>query len=878
MQIHFSLLASESDKFPQPADLPWEHFVQLLTTFSTRDDKLGSPAWVPVTYKTKEEGIQISPVGGMKLNANVKTINVAVFDLDEVPYGPGETPEIDPKTQKPKKGRKMRPDEWAGVLQRVEASGYAAIVHTSFRHTPEAPKGRVIIPYSRPVLPGEHLIVRDFLDQKLQLHADPSTKDLTRLYYLPVCPAERRPFASAGTTDGRLLVDVETIVKGHRVETLTASANQIAESKMREAMDAVRLAEQEPVDLDQLRDFLRSSQGKNSDLLKAAMKGEAFAPEGERDNALNRLASAARFAVPAKTPSGALVEIFREAISKLEHKPGEDWLAEAYRKFERHQQRRVASDAARTAAHEELQARLRAESSMVAWAGKPRAPAQESAGSGDDPGSSDPGEDPAPAQAVGPYSDQELAEFAGAQGCQDVLAFQKRWIITFKESHYHFVEGRYLQPLPTSNIFFSLQRDFARAPGIELFSISKKGDKVRRPLQDIRLDYGTIARFVQADLALQKSFYEPASQTFYEAVTPLRLLTPRNHPEVQHWLDLLDPSQKITDWFAGVPRLERQLCAVYIDGPKSIGKSLLAAGLARLWTTGGPTSFRSLGSFQDAIVNCPLIFADEALPNRKGITAEIREMIGSTSRDLNRKFLPVVTLRGALRLVIAGNNDRILETGEELSANDLEAVASRIYYLKTDHKAANYLKEIGGPPTVQRWIDSDAIAEHALYLRQTRKLNESSRFLVEGDTSQFHRQLAIGAGLGGAVAEWIVRYLADVNPLTTPLVQVGSGEIWINTEALAKENNWVKYAPGFPRVPSANTIARALRGFSRGSIDAQMDGHTVTFHIVDADVILTHAQRLQVGDFKAQEARVKSVENKVISSVRAASAKEWSEP
>lgn len=875
MRIHFSLLASEADKFPHPADLDWAEFVQLLTTFHPRESKIGSPAWLPAVYKTPEEGASVSPVGGTRLNNNVKAITCAVFDLDEVPFGPGETPEVDEKTGKPRKGRKMRPEEWAATLGRVEASGYAAIVHTSYRHTPGAPKGRIVFPLSRPALPGEWPIVREHLDRTLQLNADPVTKDLTRLYYLPISPPDALPLAQAALTDGRLLVDVDAITKGHRAETLTQAASSIANERAKAALETARAAHDEPIDLDLLRTFLKAAQGKNADLIKSALAGDALAGEGERDTAINRLASAARFCVPANTPSAALVEIFRESISKIEHKPGEDWLAEAFRKFERHQERRIASDAARTAAAEELQARLRAESSLVAWSARPRAPEGSGVGSGDAPGSSDLTDEPAP-MAVGPYSDQELAEFAASQGCADVLAFQKRWIITHMESHYLYVEGRYLKPIPSGNLEYSMRRDFARAP-VELFGLSKKGERIARPLKDIRFDYSSTARHVQADLALQRSFYEPASQTFHEAVTPLRLIAPRNHPEVQLWLDLLDPSGKVSDWVAGCARLDRQLCAVYIDGPKSVGKSLFANGLARLWTTGGPTSFRSLGNFNEAIVNCPLIFADESLPQRKGITAEIRELIGSTSRDLNRKFLPVVTLRGAVRLVMAGNNDRLLETGEELSANDLEAVASRIYYLKTGKAAAEYLDAIGGPPTVQQWINSDKVAEHAAFLRQTRKLSESSRFLVEGDTSQFHRQLAVGAGLGGAVAEWVVRFLADPNPLTTPLVQVGSGEIWINTEALAKEVNWTRYAPGFPRVPSANTVARALRGFSRGSVDATVDGHTVTFHVVDVDVILTHAKRLQVGDFARQEAKIRSTENKLITATRAANEKEWRE-
>src|SRR5690606_32527461 len=128
-------------------------------------------------------------------------------------------------------------------------------------------------------------------------------------------------------------------------------------------------------------------------------------------------------------------------------------------------------------------------------------------------------------------------------------------------------------------------------------------------------------------------------------------------------------AEKLIDWVASVMRLDRQSCAIYIDGAPGVGKNLLATGLARLWHTGGASELgRVLEGFNDVLTQCPLVFADEALPQRRGITAELRRLIGSTARNLNRKFLPVCNLDGAIRLIIAGNNDRLLDTGEDLSS------------------------------------------------------------------------------------------------------------------------------------------------------------------------------------------------------------------
>src|SRR5690606_21762017 len=146
-------------------------------------------------------------------------------------------------------------------------------------------------------------------------------------------------------------------------------------------------------------------------------------------------------------------------------------------------------------------------------------------------------------------------------------------------------------------------------------------------------------------------------------------------------------------------------------------------------------------------------FADEALPQRRGITAELRRLIGSTARNLNRKFLPDCNLDGAIRLTIPGNNDRLLDTGEDLSSSALDAAAGRILYIDArapegvDHPAAAYLKGLGGPPVVGKWITHDMLAAHALWLRETREINEGSRFLVEGVVQEFHDNLATSSGL-----------------------------------------------------------------------------------------------------------------------------------
>lgn len=852
--ISIALFDHERDSAPKPGALAWEDLATLLTHHDRRDSlpcpkcqgiepaacdackgsgstdsgKSG-PAWVPAEFKP----------GSKRLAANVERITVGVFDLDE--RAPREP--IDAET-------------FERVLSAVDAAGVAAVVHSSYRYRPDRPKCRIAFKLSRPLLPAENVPFRNAVQARFGFYNDPSTKDPGRLYYLPAAPTDAPVFAAV--TDHAEPLNVDELLTEARAVAVTARAEVIAADKLAEARAAALAASDQPVDMANIRRVLGSTGGRNADLIKRALRGDVLAEEGSRDDTLNRVCAAIRFAVPPTVPTAALLAILSESVSKFERKilptgELEDWIEEARKKLDRALERRIAHDAARAATNEEIFGRLRAEAARSGHL--PDRVAVEASTTTDAPGSSEQPDPSGAPKIVGPYEESDLAEWARKQRCADVLDFQRRWIIARADSFYIFVEGRYLPPIPRSNLEHSLLRDLARAP-VSLFATDQRGNTRMREVRAILHDYSTVARQVEASLSLQSSFYEPASQTFFEATTPLRRLEPRFHEHVDTWLRLLDPTERLLDWVATVSRLDRQACAVYLDGPGGIGKTLLASGLARLWTTGGPSELaRVLDGFNESLIACPLVLADEALPTRKGITAELRRFIGSTKRTLNRKFLPAAPLEGAVRVIIAGNNDRLLDTGEELSTNDLEAIAGRIYYLRTDERPKKFLDAIGGPPTIQRWITEDQIAEHSLWLRANRQVNESGRFLVEGNASEFHKHLATGAGMASLVCEWLARFLADAAPLPTPLVMVGSGEVWVNTEALAKETNWQRYVPS-TKVPTAAQLGRALRSLSHEGASAIVNGKAITYHRIEAGLILNWVERLQIGDVGSIRAKL----------------------
>lgn len=96
------------------------------------------------------------------------------------------------------------------------AGKYLAFAYTTFSHRREAPRYRLVLPYSRRVTGDEHRTIWAHLAAHFAasgVRIDPATKDPARLFFVPcVAPGEEFIFAR---NDGRLL-DVDTLLESAR--------------------------------------------------------------------------------------------------------------------------------------------------------------------------------------------------------------------------------------------------------------------------------------------------------------------------------------------------------------------------------------------------------------------------------------------------------------------------------------------------------------------------------------------------------------------------------------------------------------------------------------------------------------------------------------
>jgi hypothetical protein len=130
----------------QPLTLDLDELARLLSRFEVVQDKRRGRCWSPTAYAAGHTS---------RGNAGVQAVSCLVFDLDRVPPD----------------SKRLEHVYWIG--------------HTTWSHTPQAPRWRVVIPLAKPVPVRQWSDVWRRARAALCPEADPSCKDPSRAYWLP---------------------------------------------------------------------------------------------------------------------------------------------------------------------------------------------------------------------------------------------------------------------------------------------------------------------------------------------------------------------------------------------------------------------------------------------------------------------------------------------------------------------------------------------------------------------------------------------------------------------------------------------------------------------------------------------------------------------
>lgn len=448
-----------------------------------------------------------------------------------------------------------------------------------------------------------------------------------------------------------------------------------------------------------------------------------------------------------------------------------------------------------------------------------------------------------------PYTLEELRKFA------PVVATGHQWILQKDRAYYFFHYGKHRGPYTEAEAHNAALRELAPAmsAGVELYKVTKESTDFKS-LRQLVAEYGTVADELLVDLRAQATTYDPMTRTIIEAPCPLRPVAPVYHADIDEWLYHLagpDYWYDLKTWLAILPRLDIVRVALFLTGKKSLGKSLLALGCSRLWTTRGPTSLEAaFGTFNDIVASCPLCFADEHLPKDfRGYTMnpQLRHHIQATERMFKRKFLPNGKLIGVTPTIVAAHDPSILRTPEELSNNEIEGIMERYFHIAVRDAAGDFLANLR-PTTFERgWVDGDKIAEFVMWLYYNHQHESQGRFYINRPDVENTRWLATSSGARSSVLRWLCSYLADRTKLdgdanTLMLVRVHQGQLLVNIRGLL--NYWDKYI-GNEKCPPSGKLAQTVAELSYPGRRVQLlDGKRVptNYRVIHPDNLYAWAK------------------------------------
>ena len=118
--------------------------------------------------------------GSPRSNGAVEIVHMVILDVDAKPGM--QVPSLEEMRAR------FRPDA-QGIY------GCKVLAYTTYNHSPENPRYRMIFPLARGVAPNEYAALWAGFNQALGEILDPATKDVSRIHYLPICPPEKLDIA-----------------------------------------------------------------------------------------------------------------------------------------------------------------------------------------------------------------------------------------------------------------------------------------------------------------------------------------------------------------------------------------------------------------------------------------------------------------------------------------------------------------------------------------------------------------------------------------------------------------------------------------------------------------------------------------------------------
>lgn len=212
------------------------------------------------------------------------------------------------------------------------------------------------------------------------------------------------------------------------------------------------------------------------------------------------------------------------------------------------------------------------------------------------------------------------------------------------------------------------------------------------------------------------------TETFTEVINPMRKVEAVFDEEIDMFLRLYCVKERdyfhLLAWLKRFPDLTLPNNVLFVYGPPGIGKSLIGFALARFWgRENGIKPEEFFGTFQESLVDCPFIIADEGLPKNMVNSEGVRSFATTAQHRVNRKFRSVVAVNGYARMFISANQSNSLTFSEDALEHDsVKATEARFLRIEVSDKILSFIRERGDREWTTTLVAGDRFIKHVQWL------------------------------------------------------------------------------------------------------------------------------------------------------------------
>ncbi len=277
-------------------------------------------------------------------------------------------------------------------------------------------------------------------------------------------------------------------------------------------------------------------------------------------------------------------------------------------------------------------------------------------------------------------------------------------------------------------------------------------------------------------------------------------LEPRFDVEVDAWLHRFagENYNEICDWIGHALNFEGgPICALSIDGSPGCGKKMFYQGLAEAIDTEVVAGSKEFGRFKGLLMRTPFLVVNEGINQTNGgmhPADEFRHLVSGDPIYAEKKYHEPVLIKNPVRVMFFANNTDIVQqlTGNrDLSPEDREALAMRIFHHSVKKTASDWLRMRGGLDWTRGWVGGDdgapsqyRVARHFLHLYENRPpVRQGNRLLIEGNmTDALMREMSTRSGSAPLVIETLIKMIEVQSPL--PGLHVNGRRIYVTTSSI----------------------------------------------------------------------------------------------